>query len=236
MVLSGTNSGKVMVPSGTIQGAPKETSMKKISPSGPEDPLRARILAAAFQAFGERGYAGTSTLEIATRAKLSKRDVYARFPAKQDILLACIAARTARMRPPPLPAPGNRKLLEGALAEFGVTLLREMNQPEVIAMFRLAIAEAQGAPQVAAALTRGRATPRGAVAQLLAGAQRGGMVGPGDPEAMMEQFFALLWGDLLLGRLLGLAGPPRPAEIQAKARAASKALMSLYPAPRRPAG
>ena len=202
--------------------------MKKISP--PEDPMRARILAAAFQAFGEKGYAGASTLEIATRAKLSKRDVYARFPAKQDILLACIAARTARM-PPRLPAAVSRKMLEASLTEFGATVLREVSQPEVIAMFRLAIAEAERAPEVAAALTSGRAAPRGAVCKMLAGAQRGGLVGRGDPQAMTEQFFALLWGDLLLGRLLGRATAPKVPEIQVRARAASRAFMTLYPAP-----
>jgi Bacterial regulatory proteins, tetR family len=34
--------------------------------------VRERILSAAFGAFMERGYSGASTLEIATRAKVSK--------------------------------------------------------------------------------------------------------------------------------------------------------------------
>jgi AcrR family transcriptional regulator len=37
--------------------------------------MRERILTAAFEAFHERGYAATSTLEIATRARVSKRDL-----------------------------------------------------------------------------------------------------------------------------------------------------------------
>jgi AcrR family transcriptional regulator len=57
---------------------------------------RARIIGAAFQAFMEKGYAGTSTLEIATRAKISKRDLYANFPNKQAILLACITSSAPR--------------------------------------------------------------------------------------------------------------------------------------------
>ncbi|HEY4834688.1 MAG TPA: TetR family transcriptional regulator, partial [Bradyrhizobium sp.] len=41
-----------------------------------ETPARTRILDAAFSAFMESGYAETSTLEIATRARVSKRELY----------------------------------------------------------------------------------------------------------------------------------------------------------------
>ena len=63
--------------------------------------MRARILRAAFQAFTENGYAGTSTLQIATRAKVSKRDLYAIFANKQAMLVACIKTRLEKMRMPP---------------------------------------------------------------------------------------------------------------------------------------
>jgi AcrR family transcriptional regulator len=80
----------------------------------------ARIIGAAFHAFMEKGYAGTSTLEIATRAKISKRDLYANFPNKQAILVACIASRAARMRlPPDLPAPRSRDMLASILTAKG---------------------------------------------------------------------------------------------------------------------
>jgi len=45
--------------------------------------LRGRIIEAAFAVLMERGYAGASTIEIATRAKVSKRDLYALFGSKQ---------------------------------------------------------------------------------------------------------------------------------------------------------
>ena len=45
--------------------------------SSAENPVQERILGAAFKAFTQDGYAGTSTLDIATRAKISKRDLYA---------------------------------------------------------------------------------------------------------------------------------------------------------------
>jgi AcrR family transcriptional regulator len=53
-----------------------------------ENGVHERILDAAFQAFTEDGYAGTSTLDIATRAKVSKRDLYANFASKHAVLVA----------------------------------------------------------------------------------------------------------------------------------------------------
>ena len=52
--------------------------------------VRDRILTAAFEAFRERGYVATSSLEIATRARVSKRDLYALVGNKQQMLIAAI--------------------------------------------------------------------------------------------------------------------------------------------------
>src|ERR1700752_3653866 len=70
-------------------------------PASAEIPMNERILGAAFKAFTEDGYADTSTLDIATRAKVSKRDLYANFGSKQAVLVACIKSRADRMRLPP---------------------------------------------------------------------------------------------------------------------------------------
>jgi AcrR family transcriptional regulator len=45
-----------------------------------------RTSAPRSQAFTEDGYAGTSTLDIATRAKVSKRDLDANFASKHAAL------------------------------------------------------------------------------------------------------------------------------------------------------
>ena len=79
--------------------------------SSAENPMPERILGAAFKAFTEDGYAGTSTLEIARRAKVSKRDLYANFGGKHAVLVACIVSRAERLRlPPALPTPRSRQL------------------------------------------------------------------------------------------------------------------------------
>jgi len=75
--------------------------------------VRDRILSAAFAAFTEHGYTQASTLEIATRAKVSKRELYALVGNKQQMLIACIAERSARRlnMPPELPVPRDRETL-----------------------------------------------------------------------------------------------------------------------------
>ena len=194
-----------------------------------ESPMSDRIIGAAFKLFMENGYAGTSMLEIATQAKVSKRDLYANFAAKQAVLLACITNRAARMRlSPDLPAPRSREMLASTLTSFGATVVREVCQPAVMAMFRLAITEAERSPEVAETLNTNRSANRGALVGLFAQAQASGILGQGDPQQMMEQFFALLWGDLMLSILLGVTRRPKPAEIGKRAGGATEAFLKLY--------
>ena len=103
--------------------------------AAPDSALWDRVIGAAFGTFMAKGYAGTSMLEIATRAKISKRDLYAGFPSKQAVLLACIASRAARMRlPPAVPVPNSREMLETVLKTFGATIIREVCEPAVMSI------------------------------------------------------------------------------------------------------
>ena len=52
-------------------------SISKRHPEADDIAVRRRILEAAFAAFTKSGYAAASTLEIATRARVSKRELYA---------------------------------------------------------------------------------------------------------------------------------------------------------------
>jgi len=207
--------------------------MKKSAGSLAENPIQERILGAAFEAFTEDGYADTSTLEIARRAKISKRDLYANFGSKHAMLVACIARRAARMRlPPDLPAPRTRRMLASALTRFATNLVREVSHPSVIATFRLAIAEATRSPEIAQALDMaGRDATRRALAQLLANAQSARLIGPGEPTELATQYLGLLWEGLMVALLLGVVATPEPAEAERRATKATAAFMQLHPAP-----
>jgi AcrR family transcriptional regulator len=194
--------------------------------------FRERILRAAFNAFIENGYAATSTLEIATRAKVSKRELYSLFGSKQAMLVACIAGRAARMRPPAdLSLPRGRQELASTLTAFGTRLLTEVSHATVVAMFRLAIAEAERSPEIAHALNElGRAPPRSALARLLSNAQSAGLLGSGDPVSMARQYIALLWEDTLVTLLLRVTDSPPEDEIKRRATQATATFLQLHQA------
>jgi AcrR family transcriptional regulator len=201
---------------------------------GPQ-PARERILRAAMESFTEHGYAEASTLKIATRAQVSKRELYALFGSKQAMLAACVADRAARMRmPDQLPRPGDREELAAVLAGLGATVLREVGDPAVMAVFRLAITEAQRAPEVAATLQTARQAVRTTVREILAQARSAGLVASDDADAMAGRYLALLWGDLMMGLLLRLRAAPDATEIGQRAKAAADDLLRLFPAPQGP--
>jgi AcrR family transcriptional regulator len=194
---------------------------------------RERILGAAMEAFMELGYAEASTLKIATRAQVSKRELYALFGNKQAMLAACIEDRAGRMRlPAGLPSPCNRAELVATLAKLGATVLREVSDPVVIAVYRLAIMEAKRAPEVAATLETARHLVRKAVHDILVQAQSDGLIGAGDPDEMGARYLALLWGDLMVSMLLRLRAAPGTTEIDLRVADATEDFLRLYSGPK----
>jgi AcrR family transcriptional regulator len=211
----------------------RTSKSKRGEKSGAETAVRQRILEAAFAAFRKSGYATASTLEIASRARVSKRELYALVGNKQEMLIACISERAKRFGvPADLPVLRDRETLEQVLASFGTKLVREVSDPTVIAVFRLAIAEAVQAPEVARALDEtGREASRAALRKIMAEAQASGLLA-GRPGELAEQFGGLLWGLLLVSLLLGVAERPNPRESARRAREAAAAFLQLHPLPK----
>jgi AcrR family transcriptional regulator len=197
---------------------------------GDKTELRQRILDAAFAAFMKNGYATTSTLEIATRARVSKRELYGLVGNKQEMLIACISERARRLNAPAdMPVLRDRETLAQMLASFGTKLVREISDPTVIAVFRLAIAEAVHAPKVGRGLDSiGREASRAALRKIMTQAQASGLL-TGRPAELAEQFAGLLWRDLMVSLLLGVAERPNSREIAGRARAATAAFLQLHP-------
>jgi AcrR family transcriptional regulator len=207
----------------------KASKSKRRQKGGGETAVRERILEAAFAAFKKSGYATTSTLDIATRARVSKRELYALVGDKQEMLIACISERAERLDvPADLPVLRDRETLEQVLVSFGTKFVREVSDPAVIGVFRLAIAEVVHAPEVARALNSiGREASRAALRKIMAEAQASGLL-TGRPAELAEQFSGLLWRDLLVSLLLGVAERPNPREIARRARDAAAAFLQLH--------
>ena len=111
---------------------------------------------------------------------------------------------------------------------MGTRLLRELSDPAVIAVFRLAIAEAVRAPAVARALDSiGGEAGRTALRTIMLQARSAGLLS-GQPDKMAGQFFGLLWGNLMIGLLLRVVDRPQPREIEQRANDATAAFLQLY--------
>ena len=196
---------------------------------GETKPARQRILEAAFAAFMAQGFAATSTLEIATRARVSKRALYEEVGNKDEMLLACIAERARRMEvPADLPELKDRAALKQVLSAFGARLLGEITDPTVVGVYRLAIAEAVTAPAVARALESAAVAPiRAALRDMLSRARAARLL-DGDVGEMAECFVGLLWGSLLVNLLLRVSERPAPRELARRADQTANALLELY--------
>lgn len=191
--------------------------------------VRERILAAALGAFTQNGYAGTSTLEIASGARVSKRELYKLVGNKQELLAACIGAHARKMQiPADLPDPRDREALAEALASLGANLLAGITDATVIAVFRLAIAEAVRSPEIAQALeTLAIAPIRATITGVMDRARAANLIA-GEPAALAQEFSALLFGDLMVRLLLGVADQPDASEIARRAGEATRSFLDLY--------
>jgi AcrR family transcriptional regulator len=193
--------------------------------------IRERVLEAAFTLFRENGFSGTSMLDIVTRARVSKRDLYAFFHNKHAVLAACIRERAQQMRRPldtTTAVPQTRDALATLLVELGRSILQTVCHPDVLTVFRLAIAESDRAPEIARTLhSNGREANEKALTELIKKAQALGLVLAGDPVVLAVRYLAVLWGDLLIRLLMRVREAPTKREIEIRARAATDTLMAL---------
>jgi len=194
-----------------------------------EDPVRDRILSAAMRTFMEHGYAAATTLEIATRAKVSKRELYALVGNKEQMLAECVTGRGRRMRlSEGFAPPTDIASLESALRRYGTILLTELMDPGVLAVFRLGIAESKRSPGIAASINeQGHRPANAALESLLRSARAAKLLLGDDFPSMIAHYRGLLLGDRVYV-LLGTSPPPTPKEIDHRAREAARLFLRLY--------
>jgi AcrR family transcriptional regulator len=206
----------------------KQSSIQK-SRQDQAEQKRKRILEAALSVFTAKGYAHASTLDIATRAKVSKRELYALVGNKQDMLRSCITQKAEKFKTPEgLMPPDNLKAFSKQLTEFGTQLLKEISASNVISVFRLAIAEAERTPDIAHILDSiGRAQSREILDLLIGQAKTAGLI-QGSTDEMTETYTALLWGDLKMSLLLKVASKPKNQELAERASKATNMFLRLY--------
>jgi AcrR family transcriptional regulator len=86
------------------------------------------------------------------RGLRSRSDLYVQFDSKEEMLAACITDRAGRMRQPlnlASQVPESREALEATLVQFGKSVLHGLTDADVLAVYRLAIAESAATPDIA---------------------------------------------------------------------------------------
>ena len=201
------------------------------TPQPASSSIRERVLNAAFALFREHGFSNTSMLDIVTRARVSKRDLYALFKNKHAVLAACIREHAQQMRRPlagPSLVPQTRDAFAALLVEFGVAILQTICHPDALTVFRLAIAESDRVPEIAQTLEgNGREANQKALTALIRKGQARRLIVAGDPAVLATHYVAVLGADLLIRLLMRVREAPTEKEIEARARAATETLMPL---------
>ena len=125
------------------------------------------------------------------------------------------------------PVPQTPDALATLLVELGVSILKTVCQPEVLTVYRLAIAESDRAPEIARTLdSSGHEPNQKAITELVRKAQAEGLVEAGDPAVLAARYIAVVWGDLLIRLLMRVREAPTAREIEVRARTATETLMA----------
>lgn len=195
---------------------------------------RGEILRVAAKLFFEKGYEATTTRDIATGAKTSKRTVYAEFPSKEMILRALIGSSTAEMTETiDLELPATREDLLATLREFAGHFLRLVLEHRRLSMTRLAIAESLRSPEIGREIeTSGRQKLSASVERVLRHAAAGGLINGADIELIMNAYFYVLLGNLQIGMLLGTEAPPSEATLAKRVDVAMRIVERFVAPPR----
>lgn len=179
---------------------------------------RAAILEAAKDLFYAKGFDATTTDEIASRARVSKRTIYEMFATKREMLSALIAETSDRMSAPIVVGSATtRAQFLHSLREFGLSFLRELSDPEKIAMYRLAVtASHQPGPVARELMASGRKRVSQVVGQLFGTAAAHGILPASEIPRLVPVFFYVLIGQLQIDQMLGLEEAPAMQAIEAR--------------------
>lgn len=109
---------------------------------------RLGIMAAAEKLILELGYSATTMDLVASQAQVSKQTVYSHFSNKESLFTAIIVrkCREFQVGEPPQDASSD---VFATLYKIGLQIVRLLQREEVVAMYRVVIAEVSSNPQVA---------------------------------------------------------------------------------------
>ncbi|WP_158821723.1 TetR/AcrR family transcriptional regulator [Granulicella sp. S156] len=199
-------------------------------PKAEEERLRlTQLLDVAAEVFFEMGYEAASTAEIAARAHSSKRALYSRFASKEELFMAVIDHRTAKIADKVTVLFQEERPIRETLLEVARELLRSLLSEEHTALMRLVYTQALQFPKAAQYMTE-RGPDRGIVklaAHLKKQVTRGTLT-LNDSQVAAQHFAGLLVGDLVHRAMLGLEIPHSQRQFETRAELAVDAFLKIY--------
>jgi AcrR family transcriptional regulator len=166
---------------------------------------RAQILDAALAVFLEHGYAGATIELVVQRAGASKATIYSFFGGKEGLFDALVDERAERVLAGFPDIDDGIVNVRAALTHIAQRYLDVVMAPDVIALWRLTIAEGPRFPELAKDVYRiGQDRATGRLAKALRTWATRELVSPVDQERIATQFFAVVRGDLHMRALSGL--------------------------------
>ena len=167
------------------------------------------LLATALRLFLDRGFDAVSIEEIAKRAGVAKRFVYARYGDKSELFVGAVEHAIGPHLMPLQAFEPPRQRAERGLLAFGRRLIDLALEPDALALHRLFITTASRFPQLTERfIARNRHRALGEVERVLGYYAERGEIMLTDRATMAEQFFISVVGIPQRLALLGLREPP----------------------------
>jgi len=177
---------------------------------------RERLVAAAEHVFVEMGYGAANMDGIARRAGMSKKTIYQVFETKQELFAAVIDSRRNELAAmiESEGADESRKP-EEVLKQFLRQIARFVLAPRQAALYRLAVAESQRAPELANAFYReGSTKVCSPLTEWLAAQHERGILHVPDPMSAAKMLFYMAIAELQMRVLIGECRDPDEAAIE----------------------
>lgn len=189
---------------------PENDAERRPSPRGrprllDEWARRERLIAAAEYVFVEMGYGAANMDGIAKRAGMSKKTIYQVFETKEELFAAVIDSRKAALAAMiEGEGAGERRQPEEVLRRILGQIARFVLAPRQAALYRLAVAESQRAPELANAFHREGSTKAcSPLMEWLASQHEGGILHVPDSAAAAKTLFYMAVAELQMRVLIG---------------------------------
>jgi TetR/AcrR family transcriptional repressor of mexJK operon len=184
-----------------------------------KDDRRASILKIARTAFLQDGYSGTSMSQIAASVGGSKATLYNYFPSKKDLFVAVADEEATQTLTPLFDVSEMRGDIRTVLERFIRRLLALLMSDDLIAFYRLVIAESARFPEIGlTAYELGIKRGLDHMERYFAEAMENGELRRANALVAAEQFFDLCAGHMHRKRLFGVVVGTGKDDIAVQAR------------------